>query len=433
MTTYSKIILTKSSAALARPNSDDLDFGELAINYGDGKLYFKDASSNIKVMGSSESILTFEEHIQNEGGNPHNVTAANVGLGNVDNTSDALKIISDATQAALDDKADLETTYTKDNIDTLLVDKITLADISMGPVAAASGFGSVTYDDETGRFTYSPPTLASLGGIRPIDISVSVTTAPGSLGNLSTDGDGVLNYTRPTLAGLGGIGFSNLSVTTALASGNGAVSYNSSNGEFTYTPPALIDLGGITLSSFTVGAEGTPAGVGSLTYDNTSGTFTYTPPTLAGLGYGTIATQDSDDVSITGGAILASGGAELTGGGVLGYKSVSPGHYVTQGTDFETAVTINSVAGTINCVANSTYNGNTLHPFIVNNTEVAATDVVVVSIQSETGASNVLSAAVTETTSGSFTISVINTSNSNVDATVILNFAIIKHINPIAV
>lgn len=39
-------------------------------------------------------------------GNPHNVTASEVGLGNVDNTSDIDKPISTATQAALDDKAD---------------------------------------------------------------------------------------------------------------------------------------------------------------------------------------------------------------------------------------------------------------------------------------------------------------------------------------
>lgn len=39
--------------------------------------------------------------------NPHQVTAAQVGLGNVDNTSDADKPISNATQAALDLKADL--------------------------------------------------------------------------------------------------------------------------------------------------------------------------------------------------------------------------------------------------------------------------------------------------------------------------------------
>lgn len=39
--------------------------------------------------------------------NPHNVTAEQIGLGNCDNTSDANKPISTATQTALDKKADL--------------------------------------------------------------------------------------------------------------------------------------------------------------------------------------------------------------------------------------------------------------------------------------------------------------------------------------
>jgi hypothetical protein len=49
----------------------------------------------------------FNDHISNVE-NPHNVTAEQVGLVNVDNTSDLEKPISNATQEALDNKADLE-------------------------------------------------------------------------------------------------------------------------------------------------------------------------------------------------------------------------------------------------------------------------------------------------------------------------------------
>lgn len=51
------------------------------------------------------SDATFNEHVNNIN-NPHGVTAAQVGLGNVDNTSDLNKPISTATQLALDDKVD---------------------------------------------------------------------------------------------------------------------------------------------------------------------------------------------------------------------------------------------------------------------------------------------------------------------------------------
>lgn len=48
-----------------------------------------------------------DTHINNKS-NPHGVTKAQVGLGNVDNTSDANKPISTATQTALNKKADLD-------------------------------------------------------------------------------------------------------------------------------------------------------------------------------------------------------------------------------------------------------------------------------------------------------------------------------------
>lgn len=50
---------------------------------------------------------TAYDHSQTVSGNPHNVTKTDVGLGNVDNTSDANKPVSTATQNALDAKSNL--------------------------------------------------------------------------------------------------------------------------------------------------------------------------------------------------------------------------------------------------------------------------------------------------------------------------------------
>ncbi len=64
---------------------------------------------------ATDSDLTTHE---NDTANPHSVTATQVGLGNVDNTSDLDKPISTATQTALDLKADESVTVTGDESGT---------------------------------------------------------------------------------------------------------------------------------------------------------------------------------------------------------------------------------------------------------------------------------------------------------------------------
>lgn len=50
--------LKKSSVQGKIPQSADLDYGELALNYADGKLYFKDSSNVIQLFGSSSATDT---------------------------------------------------------------------------------------------------------------------------------------------------------------------------------------------------------------------------------------------------------------------------------------------------------------------------------------------------------------------------------------
>lgn len=59
------------------------------------------------VTSISDVVTSITNHINNID-NPHEVTKSQIGLGNVDNTSDIDKPISTATQSALDDKADLD-------------------------------------------------------------------------------------------------------------------------------------------------------------------------------------------------------------------------------------------------------------------------------------------------------------------------------------
>lgn len=84
---------------------------------------------NIIINTALESVLTdisnisgsLSSHIANLN-NPHSTTKAQVWLSDVDNTSDANKPISTATQNALNLKADQLTTYTKLEVDALIPD-----------------------------------------------------------------------------------------------------------------------------------------------------------------------------------------------------------------------------------------------------------------------------------------------------------------------
>ena len=53
-----KLLLKKSSVGAKVPLGTDLDYGELALNYTDGKLYFKNASNVIKSFTIDDSVVT---------------------------------------------------------------------------------------------------------------------------------------------------------------------------------------------------------------------------------------------------------------------------------------------------------------------------------------------------------------------------------------
>lgn len=55
-----KIILKKSSVMGRVPTVSDLDYGELALNYADGKLYFKNSSNAISSLGGSTNFTQID-------------------------------------------------------------------------------------------------------------------------------------------------------------------------------------------------------------------------------------------------------------------------------------------------------------------------------------------------------------------------------------
>ncbi len=117
---------TTSTIQTKRPlknvNGESLEgTGDIDINKSDVGLANVDNTSdaNKPVSNATQTALDdkaddvdLTNHI-NDNNNPHSVTATQVGLGNVDNTSDADKPISTATQSALNDKVAIATNPSK--------------------------------------------------------------------------------------------------------------------------------------------------------------------------------------------------------------------------------------------------------------------------------------------------------------------------------
>ena len=87
---------------LSYPTPSDIGALQSGDNVSD---LVNDANYLTTISGSNHSQLTLDD-----GTNPHGTTKSDVGLSNVDNTSDLSKPISTATQSALDDKVNSVTT-----------------------------------------------------------------------------------------------------------------------------------------------------------------------------------------------------------------------------------------------------------------------------------------------------------------------------------
>ena len=121
------IKLKRSAVASKVPATNDLELGELGVNTYDGKVYLK------KNVGGTESIVEVGP-VASVAGKTGVVTLAkaDVGLGNVDNTSDANKPVSTATQTALNAKANTSHSHAISDVtglQTALDAKASLSDI----------------------------------------------------------------------------------------------------------------------------------------------------------------------------------------------------------------------------------------------------------------------------------------------------------------
>ena len=113
-----------------------------------------------------------------------------------------------------------------------VTDRVELTDLSV--TTNAAGTASLTYDNTTGVFTYTPPDISDFIGLTDLSITTNPAGSPALTYNNTT---GVFTYTPADISDF--IALNDLSVSTQANSGSGALSYDISTGIFTYTPPDL--------------------------------------------------------------------------------------------------------------------------------------------------------------------------------------------------
>lgn len=218
--------------------------------------------------------------------NPTGITKSDVGLGNVDNTSDLNKPISTATQTALDDKANetlnnLTTTSINadliadtDNTRALGSDAVNWSAVNTRSVISNEGISLTSGDtsaSSTGDVTIKSKNLPATGTTGNVYInSGTQSTAAGASGNVTITSGPAVSSTGSVI-----IGSANATGTSGdvfIRTGNGA----GATGSITLTTGTGSSRGNISLSASGISVNGTRVtNVGTPTANNDAATKAY--------------------------------------------------------------------------------------------------------------------------------------------------------------
>ena len=232
MSLSSKIILKKSSVQDKIPQASDLEFGELALNFADGRIYYKDSSDDIRHFEEVNSFRNIEVSGQTtlsaDGGSDTIAFVEGTGISlSTDNTTKSITISSTA-------EASLEKSTT-DDLDEGLTNLYYTDDRVRNAISAS---GDISYDSSTGEFSFTERTdqevrnLFSTSGDLSYDSSTgvfSVTTYKSTDFDTDFAGKSTSDLTEGT-----NLYYTDARVRNAL-SASGDLSYNSSTGNFSVT------------------------------------------------------------------------------------------------------------------------------------------------------------------------------------------------------
>ena len=178
---------------------------------------------------------------------------------------------------------------------------VELTDVSVTQEAAANN-GSLSYDFNTGVFTYTPPDLSNYAVLNDFSITTSTASSGGSLSY--DNATGVFTF-RPALVD-NFIALNNLSVVSNAPSNNSTLTYDNATGQFTFTPPDLSAVGGGEVVDDTTPTLGGNLDASNFDISNV-GTISATTYANAGIGAPVITSASTITLDAPDGTIVQSG------------------------------------------------------------------------------------------------------------------------------
>ena len=252
------ILLKRSGTANTQPVAANLSLGELAINYADGDLFYKDGSNVVHIIASS-SNMNVTGNIRganltiNAGGTVNFASTSNVSLGNVSN----VHIDGGAADYVLTTDGSGNLTWSATGSPTIIQNGLSNVTI---PVANGNVYiNSNNGTDQEWIFTTGGDLLAP-GNINAANVNTGNLSLTGNIlsdvnvdgsiktsGSISALGNVVLNG---FISALGDITGNNVSATGNITSTNG---YISANGNITTSSGSISAFGNITGANVNTG------------------------------------------------------------------------------------------------------------------------------------------------------------------------------------